>query len=187
MQRNTMLDSFLVVAAPSDPPLRSFQQLIIGRLLEEESGDVMPEDTIELRDAKNKVVGTARTDRRGRFRLRTPAPGTYSLTGKRIGYLAAQQPNLRMQPGDTVLLDFRLSKTAMLLGPVTVTASAKVWTDRIRSPLRDALYSRMERFKDRHQAQFILRDTIDALNRRNFSTAEAPPCRVISVWSRPGE
>lgn len=77
-----------------------------------------------------------------------------------------------MQPGDTVLLDFRLSKTAVLLGPVTVTASAQVWTDRIRSPLRDALYSRMERFKARHQAQFILRDTIDALNRRNFSTAE---------------
>jgi hypothetical protein len=172
MVRGATLDSMLVVAASDVRPLRVTQQLIRGRLLDDDTRQPLDNGTIELQDAKGKVVVEAPTDRNGLFRLVTPSPGTYSLRGKRIGYTPAQQTGLRLKLGDTVRVDFHLARNAALLSPVLVTESAKPWDGRHESNREAQLYARMARFGKTKLAQFIPRETIDLWDSRQRTMGE---------------
>jgi hypothetical protein len=165
-----VLDSMLI---RSDAlPVGPTQQLIHGLLLDDDTREPIPDGTIELRDARKRNAAKATTDAYGRFRLVTPAPGIYSLHGERVGYRPSEQNDLRLQPGDTVVLEFRLSRRAALLAPVLVTASAKPWIERDKRWRVQELYDRMRRFANARYATFIMRDTIEAYDRRYFGIGD---------------
>jgi hypothetical protein len=175
-----VLDSVMIRGEIVRAPVGATQQLIHGRLLDDDTGEPIPDGTIELRDAKKKSAGKVVTDGSGFFRLVTPSPGTYSLYGERPGYRPAEQNDLALQVGDTVVLEFRLSRRSALLAPVLVTASAKPWMEREKLLGISELYDRMKRFGNRRNAQFILRDTIDTYDQRSFTIGEMLD-RVVKV------
>jgi hypothetical protein len=179
-RRPFLLDSVFIRDAADPAPIGPRQQLIHGRLLDDDTAEPIPGGTLELRDARKKRAGSAVTDSAGTFRIVTPAPGTYSLYGERPGYRPSEQSDVRLELGDTVVVEFRLSRRAALLAPILVTASAKPWTDRDRRYWLEELYDRMRRFGNQRYAQFILRDTIDAYDQRSFSIGEMLD-RVIKV------
>ena len=171
-RRPVLLDSVLVRESSITTPLRPTEQLIQGRLLDDDTGEPIPGGTIELRDASSTSVTQAISDRNGSFRLVSPNPGTYSMRGERPGFQTAEQNDLILGLGDSLLIEFRLSRNAAILAPVLVTASAKPWMGAASRRALQELYDRMNRFGQRRYAQFILRDTIDAYDRRDYSTAE---------------
>jgi len=172
VRRPIVLDSVLIRSETDTKPVGALQQLIHGRLLDDDTGEPIPDGTIELRDSRKKSAAKVVTDANGRFRLVTPSPGTYSLYGERPDYKPAEQTDLRMQLGDTVVLEFRLSRRAVLLAPVLVTESAKPWMERDKRGRMQDLYDRMKRFGSARYATFILRDTIEAYDRRDFTLGD---------------
>jgi hypothetical protein len=175
-----LLDSVMIRAAADAPPLGPTQQLVHGRLLDDDTGEPIPDGTIELRDARKKTAAKVITDASGMFRLVTPSPGEYSLYVERPGYRPSEQSDLNLTLGDTVVVEFRLSRRAALLAPVLVTASAKPWMERERRRGIEQLYVRMKRFGKQRNAQFILRDTIDAYDQRSFTIGQMLD-RVVRV------
>lgn len=169
MVRGTILDSVFITAA--ELPIRPTQQLIRGRLLDDDSGEPLDNGTIELFDSRDRSIATATTNRDGYFRLVTPAPGTYSMLGRHIGHRPAHQKDFRFRLGDTVRLEFRLARNAVLLAPALVTASARPWRERGDRLGLDDLNARIQRYDGRQHARFILRDTIEAYDRRQLDVA----------------
>lgn len=169
LTRGTVLDPLIV--SESERPIRPTQQLIRGRLIDDDSGEPLENGTIELLDPRNRSVVSVTTGRDGHFRLVTPGPGTYSLLGRHIGHQPAHQRDFRLRLGDTVRVDFRLSRNAVLLAPALVTASAKPWSDRGDRRGIDDLNERIRRFDGRPNVLFVMRDTIDAYDRRRFDLA----------------
>lgn len=165
LSRVALLDSVIVTA---EAVMRPTQQLIRGRLVDDDSGEPLENGTIALIDDRNRQVATVTTSRDGTFRLVSPAPGTYSMLGRHVGHKPALQEEFPLRLGDTVGIEFRLSRVATLLAPALVTASAKPWHSAgERRGLAD-LEDRIRRFDNRRHAQFILRDTIDLFDRRAF-------------------
>ncbi|MEX2282906.1 MAG: carboxypeptidase-like regulatory domain-containing protein [Gemmatimonadota bacterium] len=185
--RPVKLDSLMVSAKPETRPLRITEQLIHGRLLDDDTREPITGGTIELREPKGKTIATTITDQYGLFRLVTPKPGSYRLRGERIGYHPAEQSVLRTKLGDTIRLDFHLSVKAVLLAPMLVVGSAKEWASRHDRPAMQKLYDRMERFGNRRHAQFIIRDTIDAYDKRRYTVTQMLQDKIVGTpTSGPG-
>jgi hypothetical protein len=150
-----LLDSILVKGARA-PALRPTEQLIHGRLLDDETRRPIPQGSIELREPGGRARARTITDANGLFRIVSPTPGAYRLHAEHIGYQSAEQ-DLVMMLGDTLRLDFHLSTQAILLAPILVTASARPVGDRRVLAGMEELYSRMNRMRD---ATFLTRDSI---------------------------
>jgi hypothetical protein len=168
-----LLDRVSVRDAAPVAQVRPTEQLIRGRLVDESSGLPLSGGIIELRDEDAKALVATKTNDNGFFQLVTPSPGLYRLRGKHVGFQPAEQGGLSLRLGDTLVIEFRLSRVAQALDPVMVTATAKPWPPAKgeRQVLRE-LYERMRRFGGLRHAQFVLRDTIDAYANRFYSISE---------------
>ena len=163
-----VLDSILVRGAEGARRIGPTQQLIHGRLIDDETRAPIAQGAIELRRPDGRVLRSTLTDAHGLFRIVTPGPGAYQLHGERIGYQASAQELITM-PGDTIRLDFHLSARAVLHAPILVTASARPIADRRRLSGMEPLFSRMSRM--RTHGSIMLRDTIARYDEQGFSTA----------------
>lgn len=179
--RPVRLDPVVVREAAPPKTLRPMEQLIQGKLIDENNGLPIARGNIELWADGDKPLATATTDTSGIFQLITPSPGTYALLGRRIGYQPARQSGLTLRLGDTLIVEFRLSHVAQVLDPVLVTATAKPWPPAKGERQEiDELYYRMKMFGGLRHAEFILRDTIDAYVRKFYSIDEMISRVVIS-------
>ncbi|HEU4586007.1 MAG TPA: carboxypeptidase-like regulatory domain-containing protein, partial [Gemmatimonadaceae bacterium] len=71
------------------------------------------------------VPGTlleTRTDARGDFHLASIPPGAHSIRVLLIGYRPVTRDSVTVQPGETRRLDIIMSRAAIELAPVSVTA-----------------------------------------------------------------
>jgi len=182
------LDPIVVREAAPPKTLRATEQLIQGKLLDEDTGLPIARGNIELWSDADKPLATATTDTSGIFQIITPSPGLYALRGRRLGYQPARQSGLSLRLGDTLIVEFRLSHLAQVLDPVQVTASAKPWPPAAgeRQVFRE-LYDRMKRFSGLRHAQFILRDTIDAYANRFYSIGQMVSRVVVPPMPKPRE
>jgi len=158
---------------------RRTEQLIIGRLLDDDTGEPIVGGRVELLEAGGRGVANTLTSEDGLFRLLSPVPGSYKLRADRIGYETAESSNLRLVLGDSIWLDFHLSAQATLLDPILVKGSAKPWFDRFTSPLMDEFYNRMSRMAQR--GDFVTRDSIAAYRERGYTTSDMLLNAVMSV------
>ena len=71
------------------------------------------------------VVGSATAGDDGSYRITNIAPGTYDVTVTRLGYSARRMAGVRVEPGGTAQVDFRMTQFVTQLNPAVVTASRK--------------------------------------------------------------
>jgi iron complex outermembrane receptor protein len=79
-----------------------------------------------LRGAIILVPGTlleTRTDARGDYHLASVAPGVHSIRALLIGYRPVTRDSVTVPPGETRRVDITMSRAAIELAPVSVTAS----------------------------------------------------------------
>lgn len=71
------------------------------------------------------VVGSATAGDDGSYRITNIAPGTYDVAVTRLGYSARRMAGVRVEPGGTAQVDFRMTQFVTQLNPAVVTASRK--------------------------------------------------------------
>jgi hypothetical protein len=163
-----LLDSILVVGRADTRALAPAEQLLHGRLLDNESGEPIVSGTVQLLRANGSVAHTTITNQYGLFRLRAPIPGAYAVRAERIGYTPSQSGPLNVMLRDTLRVDFLLSASAVVLDPLTVTASARPIADRYPLVGMEDFFRRMNRW--RNAGYFLNRDTLNWAMRRGLTT-----------------
>ncbi len=153
-----LLDSILVSVRKANRRLRRGEQLVYGRLLDDSTHDPIPGATVRLLSNAGTAASTL-SDDDGHFWLVSPHAGSYRLQGERIGYKTSEGPELQLMLGDSVGVTFYLSTQAVLLAPITVTASSRPWGNRANLKGMENFFTRYARFGSGY-GQFMTRDSI---------------------------
>lgn len=95
-------------------------QMVRGRVLEEGAGTPLPGAMIVLIDGEGTQVGRILTDDLGRFTLRAPQAGAYTLRADRIGYASITSPPLELASGAAAFHDMAVPVQAIALDNITV-------------------------------------------------------------------
>ena len=112
-------------------------QVVGGQLFDNQTGNVVINGNVALRDTMGAVVARTATDGEGRFTLRAPQAGTYSLLAIGLGYRST--PTSRFEVGEegVTSVEIFLHPKPIELDPLLVTA------ERIRTELqRQGFYIR---------------------------------------------
>jgi hypothetical protein len=96
---------------------------IHGRVLDDSTGLPVAGATITLLTDRRRTHLRARTDEEGRFRLRPSSAGAFHLRATADGFIPSETRPLSITPDDTLSLEIRVSRTTVLLAPVTVVAA----------------------------------------------------------------
>ncbi len=153
-----LLDTLLATVPRRERPMRPVEQLVAGRLIDDETGQPIADGTVGLYGPWESPLASTITNDEGLFRLVSPEPGRYRLKAERMGYAPGESPALDLILGDTIFLEFRMSVRPIPLGAITVTASARPWLGRYHGFARD-FYHRYATF-NRNMGEFLIRDTI---------------------------
>lgn len=101
-------------------PSSATAQTVRGRVLEEGVGTPLPGAMIVLIDAEGTQAGRVLTDDLGRFTLRAPRSGIYTLRADRIGYASITSPPLELASGAAAFQDMVVPVQAIALDNITV-------------------------------------------------------------------
>lgn len=96
-------------------------QTVAGRFVDAD-GAPIPSARVSLHDASGAAVHAALTGADGRFFLRAPAPGDYTVRGARIGYALTVGPALRLEAGPPVSADLVANAQRVMLEALVVEA-----------------------------------------------------------------
>lgn len=107
-----------VACAATAPPATA--QVVRGRVLEEGSGTPLAGAMIVLTDAGGDQAGRILTDDLGRFTLRAPRDGAYTLRADRIGYASVTSAPLELAAGAAAFHDLVVPVEAIALANITV-------------------------------------------------------------------
>lgn len=139
-------------------------QRLRGRLLDVESGEPLVAGFVSLLSLAGTTLVTAVSDREGHWLLEMPAPGTYYVSAKRIGYQPWVSGPIAVKAGDDFSAVYHLQRLAVALDPVEVTARA---TRR---------FLELAGFYDRQRSDFGYFITPDFIERRQ-------PVRITDLLS----
>lgn len=176
-----LLDSVLVSVRHAGRRLRAGEQLVYGRLLDDDTHDPIPGGTLRLLTRSGDVAATARADAEGRFWLISPRAGTYRLQGARAGYRTAKSPTLYLMLGDSIGIDFYLSARLALPSPITVTATRRRWSNRADLSGMEGFFSRYARFAQSGYGEFMIRDSIAYWDHRGVTVGDMLLARIHAV------
>jgi len=117
-------------------------QAVRGQLVDLGNGFPIGGAFVVLLDQERKEAARVLTGPDGTFLLRAPAPGTYRLQSKRIGFRVAESPPLTLAAGETIGYRLRVEAVPARLPPVVVegrpqcgtrgeqgTAVAQLWEE----------------------------------------------------------
>ena len=110
--------AWLAVAASTASA--SAAQIVRGRVLEEGSGTPLAGAMIVLMDGAGAQAGRVLSDDLGRFVLRAPRAGAYTLRADRIGYASVTSTALELAPGAATFHDLVVPVQAIALANITV-------------------------------------------------------------------
>lgn len=120
-------------------------QMLMGRVIDDESGSPVADVEVVLIDDRGMPVGERRlSGAGGGFAFGTLDPGHYQFSAFRLGYESASSPFVEVQRGDTVEVEFRIAPQAIVLDPLTVTASARPWYEHLKPPALWEFYERSD-------------------------------------------
>jgi 5-hydroxyisourate hydrolase-like protein (transthyretin family) len=185
-----LLDSILVSVRGSGRSLRMSEQLVFGRLVDDDTRAPIPGGTVRLVSGRGSAAATAITNDQGQFWLVSPRAGTYRLQAERIGYQASESPEVNLMPGDSVGFDFHLSTQAVLLAPITVTSSRRPWDERAPLIGMESFLGRYEQFARSGFGTFMTRDSIAVWDSRTQSVGDmlrsvVPAARAVVPFGDP--
>lgn len=86
----------------------------------------LAEAEITATNESNGYRYVGRSDETGRFWLRGLAPGTYTITARRIGFVAATHSGVALPVGSTVTVRFQLETSAVRLDPIVTVTRAPI-------------------------------------------------------------
>ena len=112
--------AFWLAAAWAATASPAAAQIVRGRVLEEGVGTPLAGAMIVLVDSEGAQVGRILTDDLGRFTLRAPQAGAYTLRADRIGYASITSPPLALAPGAGAFHDMVVPVQAIALDNITV-------------------------------------------------------------------
>lgn len=139
-------------------------QTLIGRVVDDQSGVSVPDVEVMLLDSEGEPAGERRLSRGdGGFSFLDLAPGHYRLSAVRLGYRDTTGPFVELQEGDSVEVEFRIAQEAVLLEPLTVTASARPWYEHLKPPALWEYYERSEYLSRIGRGQFLDSEDLEAL------------------------
>jgi hypothetical protein len=137
-------------------------QVLHGRVLEDASERPIGQATVELLEAtSHRSVMVVITDSLGRFMLRPTTRGEFKLRTASLGFREATSAKFPLGPIDTLELEMRLKVDAVLLAPLTVTASARPWHEMMKPPGLWPFYERKSFMEKLGLGRFVTRDLID--------------------------
>lgn len=97
---------------------------IQGRVLDAESGEPLSTAMIVARNDAGRDVGSAITNREGRFRLEVPA-GRLRVTVSAVGYGTTELDPIQVAEGATESIEYRISRQAYELTPMVVSVGRR--------------------------------------------------------------
>jgi hypothetical protein len=100
-------------------PVRALAQAISGELIEDSTGTPVAGAFVVLLNAERERIGGGLTDAEGRFLIRTPGPGTFTLRAERIGYRSASSTPITIIGLETVRQRMVVPVEALQLAGVT--------------------------------------------------------------------
>jgi len=106
------------------PPSALDAQSILGRLLDDETGDPIPAVSVTLLAGSrgSEIVRGALSDSLGEFFIGIVEQGRFRLKAERIGYQSVTSPAIDLLTRDTLEVELRMSVKAIPLAPLTVTS-----------------------------------------------------------------
>ena len=144
--------------AASFPAVSGAQTVVQGQLVDDGSDAPLGGGQVVLVGSEGRSHRRVTTDLTGRFSFRDITPGPIRMRASKLGFETAVTPFIQTENGDTVVVEVRLARGAVLLAPVTVVA---------RSRPRPSI--QLEGFYDRMEAGFGYFLTRDDIQRRNAS------------------
>jgi hypothetical protein len=90
----------------------AYGQAVSGEIRDADRDRPLPGARLLLLDGDGVPVDSARADRSGRFRLAAPAAGSYVVLFRMDGWATVPSDELRLEPGATVPLAFRVPLVA---------------------------------------------------------------------------
>ncbi len=100
-------------------------QGVQGVLLEPSTRAPVVGAEITVEDASGAIVVGTVTDRRGFFRLQTPAPGRYLIAAQALGYAGVENQEVVVAVGRLAVLEIQIAPDALELDPLVVTAETR--------------------------------------------------------------
>lgn len=101
-------------------PAQGWGQVLRGAVMEEETGAAIPFAEVSLMDASGRALQSVVSDSLGEFRLEALAADSFAVRIQRFGYASVTSPLFRIERGEVVAIEARLSPEAVALEPVTV-------------------------------------------------------------------
>jgi hypothetical protein len=144
--------------AASLPAVSGAQTVVQGHLVDDGSNAPLGGGQVVLVGSEGRAQRRVTTDLTGRFSFQDITPGPFRMRASKLGFETAVTPYIQTENGDTVVVEVRLARGAVLLAPVTVVA---------RSRPRPSI--QLEGFYDRMEAGFGYFITRDDIQRRNAS------------------
>jgi hypothetical protein len=130
-------------------------QVLRGTVLNEADDQPISGVYLELVDANGNAVLSRLTDENGEFEFRASEAGYYRLTGTHLGYRETVSGFVNLRAGEEVELEFRMAVEAILLEPITVTASPRPWYEHMKAPALWEYYERSEYLEPLGRGRFL--------------------------------
>jgi hypothetical protein len=163
-------------------------QTIRGQVLDNTTGLPIPAAYVELIGADGEMHRSHLANDEGWFEFRDLAEGFYRLSGEQLGYENTVSGFIAVKAGDDVQLEFRMAVEAILLEPLTVTASPRPWYEHLEPPGLWEYYERKEQLESLGIGRFLGREELDRLGAMPVTHAIAtiPGMRTVASDTRGG-
>lgn len=136
-------------------PADAVAQTLVGRLVDAETAAPVANATITALDEANSAIAGVLTNAEGSFRITLERSARIRLRAERIGYETATTDLLEVEGGATLEVEFRLSTSAVVLSPITVTVAPRPWWESERPPQVWGFYERMDRYGRTGMGRFL--------------------------------
>lgn len=130
----------VLLATPVAAQRASIDGAIHGRVIEETTGEPIPDAFVRVLDERRRTLGTTETDADGRFSFPRLKPGPFAFRVGSVGYTEITTPYWQVRGGETLDVTIRMHPHTVLLAPLEINARS-----RSESPMLAAFYSRMDR------------------------------------------
>lgn len=130
-------------------------QTLMGRVLDEGTGDPIPGAYLELIGIDGKALRSRLADDEGGFAFPDLIPGAYRIIGERLGYRETVSGFVDLGLEEVVELEFRMAAEAIVMDPITVVASPRPWYEHLKAPALWDYYERSEYLKTIGRGRFL--------------------------------
>lgn len=117
-------------------------QTVRGRVVDRNTGEPIPTVALRVVEANGNAAVTGQADFAGRFSIRVPIAGSYTVTAERIGYSVFTSDPVQVAAGATVDVEVRMASAAVALDSIAVRVRE---TPTFRDPRAARFYERMDR------------------------------------------